>query len=238
LPPPALFLLRNGDVPPEIARRRGQFTDWIAAPLRHLWPGPIHAIDARLPLPPDLLQASAVILSGSPSSVTERAPWMLDLEAALRALLARQTPLLGICFGHQIIASAAGGEVQRNPLGREIGTIAVQRLSDDPLFHGLPSSFLVNATHVDTVTRLPAGARLLATSTLDHVAAYALGSARGVQFHPEMDGDVIRSLLQIRRPIIEAEGLPFEPLLSSAQDAPAGPAILQNFIEKIALPSL
>ncbi|MCS6899029.1 MAG: gamma-glutamyl-gamma-aminobutyrate hydrolase family protein, partial [Polyangiaceae bacterium] len=139
-------------------------------------------------------------------------------------------PLLGICFGHQIIACAGGGTVARNPRGREIGTIEVQLLENDPLFEGLPKRFLANATHVDTVTQLPPGARLLAISTLDASAAYALGSARCLQFHPEIDGDFMRSLLEVRRPILEAEGFVVDSMIERVSDTPSGAVILRNFV--------
>jgi GMP synthase (glutamine-hydrolysing) len=141
--------------------------------------------------------------------------------------------VLGICFGHQLIAKAMGGEVQRNPRGREIGTVEVQRLADDPLFAGLPPCFAANATHMDTITRLPEGARLLATSALDQIAAYALGSARCVQFHPEMDGDILRSLMEVRRPILEAEGFAVDEMIARTVDTTSGPTILQNFIRSL-----
>lgn len=229
----ALYILRNGDVVPSLAARRGQYPDWIAAPIRESWGDEIVVVDPREGLPPGLLEAEAVILSGSPSSVTEEAPWMLQLEEALRGLLARGTPVLGICFGHQLIAKAMGGEVQRNPRGREIGTVEVQRLADDPLFAGLPRCFAANATHMDTITRLPEGARLLATSALDEIAAYTLGSARCVQFHPEMDGDILRSLMEVRRPILEAEGFAVDEMIARTVDTASGPTILQNFIRSL-----
>ncbi len=226
----ALFILRNGDVAPPIAARRGQFPDLILAPIRDLWRDEVVVADAREGLPPGLLDARGVILTGSPSSVTEEAPWMLRLQEATAALLDRGTPLLGICFGHQIVARARGGVVERNPRGREIGTIEVHRIEEDPLFEGLPSRFEALATHTDTVTRLPEGARLLATSALDASAAYALGSARCLQFHPEMDADFMRSLLEVRRPILEAEGFVVDPMIARVSEAPSGPLILRNFI--------
>jgi len=225
-----IVILRNGDVAPSIVEREGDFIDWITRGVRGAWGGEVVAFDAREPLPPGLASAAGVILSGSPASVTERAPWMLALEAVLRELVARNRPLLGICFGHQIVAQALGGEVARNPRGREIGTVTVRRLADDPIFHRLDPTFAANATHVDTVVRLPPGARVLATTALDDVAAYALGRARCVQFHPEIHGSAMRALIELRRSTLEAEGFAVDPMLDGTLDAPAGMAILENFI--------
>ena len=69
-----------------------------------------------------------------------------------------------------MIAQALGGEVQKNPRGREIGTVRVTRVADDPLFSGLPRTFDVHETHVDAVARLPPGAEVLATTARDPCA--------------------------------------------------------------------
>jgi GMP synthase-like glutamine amidotransferase len=74
---------------------------------------------------------------------------------------------------------------------------------------------------------------LLATSALDQIAAYALGSARCVQFHPEMDGDILRSLMEVRRPILEAEGFAVDEMIARTVDTTSGPTILQNFIRSL-----
>ena len=229
----ALVILRAGDTLPAVAARRGEFAGWIEAAVRPVFRGEIAVFDVRISLPAAaILGARGVIITGSASSVTERAGWMLETEALLREAVAARVPLFGLCFGHQILAQALGGEVARNPRGREIGTIAVTRLGDDPLFAGLPGSFLVNATHVDSVVRLPEGAVVLAQSELEPVAAFVAGSARGVQFHPEIDGDIMRGYLEARREILLAEGLEVGRLLAAARDAPAGAILLQNFVTR------
>jgi GMP synthase (glutamine-hydrolysing) len=224
-----LVVLRTGDTAGLIAANHGQFFRWIDRGLGASWPGERREIDAREPLPPGLEQAGALVLTGSPASVTERAPWMLALEAFLRHAVALHRPVLGICFGHQILAQALGGEVVRNPRGREIGTIEVERLGEDPILDGLGPRFFANATHVDTVGRLPTGATRLARSALDEVAAFRVGSALGVQFHPEIDGSVMADYLDTRREAVTAEGLPWEQLRRGARDTESGPRILQNF---------
>ncbi len=202
--------------------------------MRRVWGGSFAEIDVRKTdvLPRDLLGAAAFVVSGSASSVTERAPWMLRTEELLRAAHAADVPVLGICFGHQILASAHGGEIVKNPRGREIGTVTVTRLGDDPLFEGLDDRFLCNATHVDTVGVLAPGASVLATTALEPTAAFALGRSRGVQFHPEIDGDVMRGYLTERRAILEREGLDADALLAAAVDTPAGERMLENFVTR------
>jgi GMP synthase (glutamine-hydrolysing) len=156
---------------------------------------------------------------------------MLSAEAWLRDVVRAGTPTLGICFGHQMLAQALGGEVQKNPRGREIGTVRIERIADDPLFEGLPAAFEVNATHIDTVTVLPPGATRLARSSLDdHQAIRFTETCYGVQFHPEIDADVMRAYLEARREILATERFVVEALLAEVTHAPHGRQILRNFL--------
>ena len=185
---------------------------------------------APLPGPRD---ADAFVITGSSASVTERAPWMLRAEELVRQIACARVPMLGICFGHQLMAQALGGDVRRNPRGREIGTVRVERLGDDPLFQGLPRSFEVNATHVDAVVQPPPGAVVLATTSLDPCSAFRIGDRlRGVQFHPEFDADVMRGYLRARADILRSEGLDPDGLLArvqAVQGQTRGADILRNY---------
>jgi GMP synthase (glutamine-hydrolysing) len=180
-----------------------------------------------LPGPRD---ADAFVITGSSSSVTERAPWMLRAEELVRAIVYARRPLLGICFGHQLIAQALGGSVVRNRLGREIGTMRVRRTADDAIFAGLPRAFDVHGTHSDVVACLPVGAEVLATTPLDPVAAFRVGDrVRGVQFHPEFDADVMRGFLAARYEALRNEGGDPAALLARVHDGARGRDILRNF---------
>ena len=231
-----LFILRAGDPLPAVAEVRGFYPAWIRSAVGDSWPHTWAEHDAREDAPlPALASASAFILTGSSHSVTERLPWMLRLEQFVRDAIAREIPLFGICFGHQLIAHALGGTVEKNPRGREIGTITVRRLDDDPIFTSIPPTFDANATHVDTVTSLPQSARLLADSRLDRSQAYGVGrNTRCVLFHPEIDGDAMRRFIAIRAPLIESEGGDPIALQSAAKDAPLGAQVLRNFVEHFA----
>jgi GMP synthase (glutamine-hydrolysing) len=232
-----LVVLRSGDVPPPIAAVRGEYLGWFRREVGGTWPHAWLEHDVRSGASfPDPAEVSGFVLTGSSSSVTERAPWMLAFEAYLRDCVARDVPILGVCFGHQILAQALGGLVEKNPNGREIGTREVLVLEADPVLADLGPRFTVNTTHVDSVTRLPPGARVLARTELEPHAAYALpGRARGVQFHPEIDGDAMRSWVTLRRPLIEAEGLDADAILARSTDTPAGGAILRSFVRELVL---
>jgi len=226
-----MMILAAGSTMPAIAERRGDYDRWIRETTGDAWTGSwsVHDVrtDAPLPGPRD---ADAFVITGSSSSVTERAPWMLRAEALVRGIAQARVPLLGICFGHQMIAQALGGDVKKNPRGREIGTVRVERRLDDPLFAGLPRSFDVNATHVDAVVDLPAHAEVLATTSLDRVAAFRVGDrVKAVQFHPEFDADVMRGYLRARADRVREEGLDPDALLAAVHEGTRGRDVMRGF---------
>ena len=230
-----IVILRAGQALAEVHAVRGDFHAWIQETAGDAWTGEWATCDLRSDEPlPSAEGAAAWIITGSASSVTERAPWMLRAEAHLRAGVEAGVPLLGICFGHQLLAQALGGLVERSSRGRELGTVTLDRepsIDEDALFAGLPPSFAVNASHVDAVVRLPAGARVLARTALEPVSAFAVGpSAWGVQFHPEFDGDVVRGYVRVRAGLMQAEGLDPARAIETATDTPHGRELLRNFV--------
>jgi GMP synthase (glutamine-hydrolysing) len=162
---------------------------------------------------------------------------MLRAEAHVRAIAAAEVPFFGICFGHQLVAQALGGEVKLNSRGREIGTVRVTRLAEDFLFDGgggVGSELFANATHKDTVARLPDGARVLASSALEPTQAFAVGRAiRCVQFHPEIDGDAMRGYVDARAHLIAEEGSDPEVIRARSVDAPEAEETLRNFVRHV-----
>jgi GMP synthase (glutamine-hydrolysing) len=230
-----LIVLRAGDVAAPVAARRGEFLSWIRREVGETWPGAWHEHDLRTEAPlPGARDADAFIITGSSSSVTERAPWMLRAEALVRDIAAAGTPLFGICFGHQLVGQALGGRVAKNPRGREIGTVAVSVVPHeprDPILAGLGAEFRANHTHMDSVVELPPGARLLAKTDLEPHAAFALGEAiKCVQFHPEIDGDAMRGYVEARASLIEGEGGDPRAILERTTDAPEGASTLRGFV--------
>src|SRR3954471_9154713 len=187
----------------------------------------------------DRVQPQGIIVTGSPLSVMEEAPWMLQLGADLLQAGARRTPGLGVCFGHQLLARVAGGGVVLNPRGREIGTVEV-RLTDagvrDPLFAPWADSapVEVQATHMDAVDPLPASATLLASNENCAAQAFRLSeTVAGVQFHPELWAEAVRVLILSRREKLAVEGWDVEALLGEVREVDAG-AILHAFASQAA----
>jgi GMP synthase (glutamine-hydrolysing) len=203
-----------------IRRAAGEGTgDWIDVDLRD---------GATLPAPATL---GAVIVTGSSASVTERAPWMLRAEDYLRVLVRERVPTFGICFGHQMLGQALGGEVVKNPRGREIGTVQFEIVGQDSLVSLATEPLLANATHVDTIGRLPLGARVIAKTKLEpHAVVRFSEAAWGVQFHPEMTRSIVRDYVEVRRELLSREGLDPEALAEGATEGAAGASTLVRFI--------
>lgn len=233
--PSKIIILEAGDPVAPVRARRGAFPDLIRDAIGDAWHGdyavvPVRADDVRLPSPSE---AAAFVITGSAASVPDREPWMLRTEAWLRELCAEGTPTFGICFGHQMLAQALGGEVQRNPRGREMGTVAIERIADDPIFAGVPARFHANVTHVDTVVRLPEGATALSRSALEshHVIRFN-ETSYGVQYHPEFDGEVMRTYVEARREILEGESFSVDVMLAEVGEGEMGRATLRNFVRR------
>ena len=234
-----LLVLRAGDAAAPVAARRGEFYSWIRREAEQAWDGAwdehdVRNMDVPLPRPGD---ADGFVITGSSSSVTERAQWMLRAEALIREIHDTKVPLFGICFGHQMIGQALGGRVAKNSKGREIGTVEVRVLDGapgDPILDGLPKAFSANATHVDSVVTLPPGATLLAETDLEAHAIFAVGeTTKCVQFHPEVDGDAMRGYVDARAHLVTAEGLDAEAIRERSVDAPHGAETLRNFVRLV-----
>jgi GMP synthase (glutamine-hydrolysing) len=165
--------------------------------------------------------------------VSAREPWSERSAGWLREAVAAGTPVLGICYGHQLLAHALGGRVGPNPRGREIGTIELRldpAARSDPLLGALPARCRAQATHVESVLELPPGARALASSPGDPVQAFAAGPAAwGVQFHPEFDAEVMRAYLEERRELLAGEGIDAAGLLRRVEETPQAAGLLGRF---------
>ena len=158
-----------------------QYTQLIARRVRELNVYcEIHPYN-HLPALDDSVQG--VIMSGSPFSVRDAAAPRIDLTPVKGRL-----PLLGVCYGAQYLAHFYGGEVSPAP-SREYGRamLTVKR-ADDPLMQGLPSPTQVWMSHGDTITRVPAGYEVIASTDDVEMAAYRIAGEQtwGIQFHPEV----------------------------------------------------
>jgi GMP synthase-like glutamine amidotransferase len=142
----------------------------------------------------------AVLLTGSRADSFSQVPWVLALRAQVDFLLQSKKKLIGVCFGHQLIALCLGARVGRAPQGWGTGRTHYQWHAPDWSQDLGPSDITLLASHQDQVFDLPPGARLLASSAFCPVAAFAVGqSVFCIQPHPEFVVDYSAYLLDKRR---------------------------------------
>jgi GMP synthase (glutamine-hydrolysing) len=140
-----------------------------------------HVAGGEIPADPDV---DGAIVTGSKSSVYWDEPWIGETVSWVADAVDGGLPALGICFGHQLVATAIGGEVA--DMGEyELGYRDIHH-DGDPLFDGIADPFLAFTTHSDTVAELPEAATVIAENDYG-VQAFRQGPAVGVQFHPEYD---------------------------------------------------
>src|SRR5690606_23101726 len=150
-------------------RRHGGFAHWIRSGAG-LARGEVEVVNVQAgDAPPAHGDHAGVIVSGSGAMVSDREAWSERTADWLRDAAHGGAPVFGICYGHQLLAHALGGEVADNPRGLELGTVDLElraEAGDDPLFTGLGGRIQAQATHVQSVLRPPEGAVVLAGSAL------------------------------------------------------------------------
>jgi GMP synthase (glutamine-hydrolysing) len=229
----ALFIFKLGSTFPDTAARLGDFDRWTASALAGS-NVPVAVVDVEHGEPlPAMSRCAGVVMTGSHAMVTDNLPWSVGLEGWLRDAVDDAVPILGVCYGHQLLARATGGRVDYHATGREIGTVEIRTLqacADDALFSAVPGSFLAHTTHAQSVLELPPGAVHLATNAYERNHAFRLGeSAWGVQFHPEFDTQVMREYIGGLAAQLEAAGRDVERLLGEVTETPIAAGILGQF---------
>lgn len=138
---------------------------------------------SRGQLPPDF-DFDGVVISGSAASAYWDEPWIRETTDWVREAHDQEVPILGVCFGHQLLATALGGTVEDMD-DYEIGYREITH-QESPLFSGIDERFTAFTTHGDAVTALPDGAEQIAANDYG-VHGFRVDHAFGVQFHPEYD---------------------------------------------------
>ena len=143
---------------------------------------------------PTGFEFDAVVITGSRASVYWDEAWIDPLVDYVADAHDRGVPILGVCYGHQVLAAALDGRVES--MGEyELGYREVTRVGDDELLAGVPETFTAFMSHSDAVTELPPGADLLAENDYG-IHAFRRGRAWGVQFHPEYDRETATTLTE------------------------------------------
>ncbi|MGA9334922.1 MAG: glutamine amidotransferase [Rudaea sp.] len=228
-----LLIVQTGTAPTAIRQEFGDFAEWFRRGLG-LTPDQIECVRVdrgkRLPAAESV---AAALITGSAAMVTQRLAWSERTAEWVVHAAATGLPVLGVCYGHQLLAHAFGGRVGNNPKGREIGSVTINVLpsaKDDALFGSRPACFSAQATHLQTVVELPRDAVVLAESDLDacQIVRYAK-HVWGVQFHPEFGGAQMRAYLRARAEVVAAEGLNVPALLNTVRASPEPRTVLRDF---------
>lgn len=193
---------------------------------------------------PKQTKADFVIIGGSTEHVYKAKPWMRDLEKFILRIVENNIPLLGICFGHQIIVKALGGEIIKNPCGKEFGPVKInltKQGQQDPLFKNVSNQFMVSAGHLDIVNKIPKlDTKILAHNSICAVQSLAIGeNIRTVQFHPEATRETMEHYINRSKTKLLSSGLLkneqaytslIKKIKQSKEVETTGTQILRNFI--------
>lgn len=174
----------------------GQKVVQLLQPLRPAWTFEVVPVkDGVLPASPQAFDAHVV--TGSPASVNDdRLPWIGPLLDFIRALHAARQPLIGLCFGHQAVARALGGQVARHPAGWGLGTATTHWQQALPWMQPAQSTTTLMAAHNEQVTRMPPGAECLGGNDFCQMGSMLIGQhIWTTQYHPEMPLAFMRALL-------------------------------------------
>lgn len=232
-----LVTIKAGSTFPTVKQNFGDFDDWV---IRGCGPsdGVSSVIDMEMGQElPDVSGLSGVIITGSHAMVTDQTHWMQELTAWIPKVLAQDVPLLGICFGHQILAQAMGGMVAYHPKGREIGSVSIALTPEgkkDHLLGVLPDVFMAHTTHAQSVIRLPLDAQLLAENSFEAYHAYRIGKcAWGVQFHPEFSAAIMDEYVSEQTSALLNDGYDLKTLRSEICDTNEANSLLKRFMEVV-----
>ena len=229
-----LIIIKAGSTFLETKKKLGDFEDWIidGAGLSCEDVSVINAM-ANEALP-DLDSVAGVIITGSHAMVTDDALWIYGLNNWIPQVLQHNIPLLGICFGHQLLAQAMGGSCGHHPQGREIGTVTINLTSEgkiDRLLGSLPDLFKAHTTHAQTVITLPQKALKLAENQFEAHHAFRLGNnAWGVQFHPEFSADIMTTYINEQAVSLLQNGHDISDLKAAVDNTDSASELLKRFI--------
>jgi GMP synthase-like glutamine amidotransferase len=178
-----IAILKTGAPPPALAATHGDYPAMFRDLLGEGFA--FETFDVQAGEWPDPTAFDAAILTGSAAGVYEDAPWIAELLDWIRAAKGR-TRLVGICFGHQAMAQALGGRVEKSERGWGVGLHRYEVVSTEPWMTPVATEIAIPASHQDQVVEKPAEARVLLRSDFTPFAGLAWGEdAISFQAHPE-----------------------------------------------------
>ena len=232
-----LLIIKTGTTFEAINQKHGDFEDYIINQIG-IPASDVVTVPAFItPTMPQMEDISAIIITGSHSMVSDKEDWSRRLAYWLRNVCGASVPVLGICFGHQILADAWAGIVNYHPGGREVGTVDIELCEagkQDSLLSCLPEKFLGHVFHSQSVLKLPPGARLLAKNAFEPHHAFVIhDNIWGVQFHPEFNAAVMLDYVEAESRALIRAGFDIDKLKKSLMDHSYGQCLLRRFISLV-----
>jgi GMP synthase-like glutamine amidotransferase len=191
-------ILVTGAPPPELGQRFGDYAAMVRALLGEGFDFTSYdVVGGQLPRAPE--EQDAYVVTGSPAGVYDDLPWIAPLKDFLRAAKGK-AKLIGICFGHQIMAEAFGGHVEKAAGGWGIGLHRYEVKEQAPWMDGA-DSVSIPVSHQDQVVAQPPASRVIAGSAFNRfgILAYDDQPAISFQCHPEFDPAFAGALIESRR---------------------------------------
>ena len=220
-----LAILETGRPPGDLAERFGDYPAMVQAMLGDRFETETFDVAAG-ELPPAPADHQAYLITGSPAGVYDSLPWIAPLCDFVRA--ASHTPMVGICFGHQLMAQALGGKVEKSDKGWGVGLqhYAIDRVEQwmEPV-----ASIAVPASHQDQIVVQPPNTELVASSPFTPFASLAWTDRPAIsfQFHPEFSPAYAKALIALRR-----DSLPGPDAAMASLDAPNDSARVAGWIAR------
>ena len=205
-------ILETGRAEGSLLERFGEYPPMFATLFREVDPGLDFAtysvMDGRLPERHD--ECTAWLITGSKTGVYDPDPWIEPLKTFLQEVRSGGTPIVGICFGHQIMAEAFGGRAEKSHKGWGVGIHDYEMRHRPSWLSDAPERFAMHAMHQDQVTELPADATTLATSPFCEHAMVCYGDperpdAISIQPHPEFAHHYAAALIDWREEVMGRE---------------------------------
>lgn len=189
-------ILQTGRSPDELRESHGDYDAMCADLIRDKGDEIVSYPVLDGVFPQDINECDAWFVTGSRHGVYEDHAWIPPLEKFLKQAFDAEKKIIGVCFGHQILAQALGGKVHKHPGGFAIGVMDYDLVNDD----GNMEKISLCAWHQDQILELPANAEVIAKSDFCRFAGVTYGTnAISFQAHPEFEPAYVRELINLRR---------------------------------------
>jgi GMP synthase (glutamine-hydrolysing) len=229
-----ILVVKLGSTYPQLIAKQGDFDDWVVRRLNL----PKEAARVVNVIAGDKLPQegfSGVIITGSHNMVTDKLDWSERTAEWLRGQVQKHKPILGICYGHQLLNYALGGITGANPNGGEFGNQKIHlngAAQNDFLFGAMPKEFDGHCCHAQSALKLPAGAVCLGGNSHEpnHAVRFA-ENCWGVQFHPEFDTEATKYYVEQCKDLLIKQAIDTRKLSDGVVPTPESYDLISKFAD-------